>query len=56
MHQLQFWPPGGATCIATLPMIALLASSVGIELLSSPARVTSVKFQQRLFVRETWDT
>ena len=33
-------------CIATLPWIALLALSVGIELVSSLARVTSVKFQQ----------
>ena len=22
VHQLQVWPPGGATCIATLPVIA----------------------------------
>ena len=43
LHQLQIWPPGGATCIATLPWIALLASSVCIELVSSSARVTSVK-------------
>ena len=40
---LQVWPPGGTTCITTLPMIALLASSVGIELLSLSARVTSGK-------------
>ena len=33
-------------CIATLPSIALLALSVGIELVSSSARVTSVKSQQ----------
>ena len=46
LHQLQIWPPGGATCIATLPWIALLASSVCIELVSSSARVTSVKSQQ----------
>ena len=46
LHQLQIWPPGGATCIATLPWIALLASSVCIELVSSSARVTSVKFQK----------
>ena len=32
--------------IATLPWIALLALSVSIELVSSSARVTSVKFQQ----------
>ena len=33
-------------CIATLPWIALLALSVSIELVSSSARVTSVKSQQ----------
>ena len=35
---------GVATCIATLPGIALLVSSVSIELVSSSASVTSVKF------------
>ena len=35
-------------CIATFPWIALLALSVGIELASSSARVTSVKSQQPL--------
>ena len=35
-------------CIATLPWIALLALSVGIELVSSLARVTSVKSSQSL--------
>ena len=48
LHYLQVWLPDGATCIATLPMIALLTSSVGIELLSSSARVTSVKSQQHV--------
>ena len=43
LHQFQCWPSDGATCIATLPRKALLTSSVGIELLSSSARVTSVK-------------
>ena len=43
LHKFPFWPPGGATCIATLPRIALLTSSAGVELLSSSARVTSVK-------------
>ena len=43
LHQMQILPPDGATCIATLPRIALLTSSVGIELISSSARVTSVK-------------
>ena len=32
LHYLQVWPPGGATCIATLHWIALLALSVSIEL------------------------
>ena len=48
---MQIWPPDGATCIsciATLPWIALLALSVSIDLLSSSARVTSVKFQKHL--------
>ena len=43
LHWLQIWPPDGATCIAALPWIALLALSVSIELVSSSARVTSVK-------------
>ena len=47
LHYLQVWPPGGASCIAILPWIALLAVSVGIELVSSSARVTSVKFLQK---------
>ena len=41
--------PGGATCIATLhalPWNVLLALSVSIGLVSSSARVTSVKFAQ----------
>ena len=54
LHKFHCWPPDGATCIATLPMITLSTSSVGIELLSSSARVTSVKFQKPLGVRETW--
>ena len=37
-------------CIATLPWIALLALSVSIELVSSSARVTSVKSYKRLVV------
>ena len=41
------------TCIATLPWIALLALSASIELVSSAARVTSVKFQQRLSLTHT---
>ena len=42
-HWFQSWPPGCLTCIATLPLIALLALSVDIDLVSSSARVTSVK-------------
>ena len=38
--------------IATFPWIALLALSVSIEFVSSSARVTSVKFQQGLSLRE----
>ena len=52
LHCLQSWPPGCVTCIATLPWIALLALSVGIELVSSLARVTSVKFQQGVAVSD----
>ena len=53
LHWFQFWPPDGATCIATLPMIVLLTSSVGIDsILRVRARVTSVKFQQGHRVRE----
>ena len=40
---LKFWSPGGATCIATLPRITLLSSSAGVQLISSSARVASVK-------------
>ena len=50
----QSWPPGCVTCIATLPWNALLALSVSIELVSSSARVTSVKSQQRS--RREWRT
>ena len=32
LHNLRIRLPGGATCIATLPKIALFASSVGIGL------------------------
>ena len=50
---VQNWSPDGATrisynCIATLPWIVLLTLSVSIELVSSSARVTSVKFHKRL--------
>ena len=48
LHCLQSWPPGCVSCIATLPWIALLALSVCIELVSSSARVTSVKFHKGL--------
>ena len=50
MHWFQCCPPGWVTCIATLPGIALLALSVSIDLVSSSARVTSVKFQQGVLV------
>ena len=43
LHWFQCCPPGWVTCIATLPGIALLTLSVGIDLVSSSARVTSVK-------------
>ena len=43
MHCLQSWPPGCVTCIATLPWIAILTLLVSIGLVSSSARVTSVK-------------
>ena len=41
LHWFQCCPPGWVTCIATLPGIALLTLSVGIDLVSSSARVTS---------------
>ena len=53
LYYFQIWPPGGATCITTLPWIALLASSVSIELVSSSSRVTSVKSQKGLVVSDT---
>ena len=46
LHSFQSWPLGCVTCIVTLPWIAPLALSVSIELVSSSARVTSVKSQQ----------
>ena len=52
LHLIQIWSPGGATCIATLPWIALLALSASIELVSSSARVTSVKSQKGLLLSE----
>ena len=54
-----------ATCIATLPMIALLTSTVAIELLTSSARVTFVQSAKPLVLTQierlipidrTWDT
>ena len=47
-HQMA--PLALVPILATLPWIALLALSVSIELVSSSARVNSVKFQQRQFV------
>ena len=49
---MAIWPPGCVTRVATLPWNALLALSVSIELLSSSARVTSVKFQQGVSLSE----
>ena len=46
LHCFQSWPPSRITCIATLPWIVLLIS-VSIELVSSSARVTSVKSRKR---------
>ena len=45
-HWFRSWPPGWVTCIATLPLITLLALSVSFVLVSSSARVASVKSQQ----------
>ena len=53
LHCLQNWPPGCVTCIATLLWIVLLALSVSIDLVSSSARVTSVKSTQPPSVRDT---
>ena len=50
----QSWPPGCVTCVATLPWIALSALSVSIELVSSAARVTSVKSATRSLTQ--WET
>ena len=52
LHCLQSWPQGWVTCIATLPWIILLALSVSIELVSSSARVTSVKSAKGLSVTD----
>ena len=38
LHWFQCCPPGWVSCIATLPGIALLTLSVGIDLVSSSAR------------------
>ena len=46
LYWFQSWPPVCTTCIVTLPWIAILALSVSIELVSSSARVTSVKSQK----------
>ena len=50
LHKLQIWLPGCVTCIATLPWIALLTLPVSIELVSSSARVTSVKSSKRCLI------
>ena len=48
MRCLQSWPPGCVTCIATLPWIALLALSVGIELVSSSVIINKI-YKHQLF-------
>ena len=67
-QSIKIWSPDGATCIsynciATLPWIVLLTLSVSIELISSSAGVTSVKFHKHSLLttrpidrtgRETW--
>ena len=50
MHWFNIWTSGGATCLATLPWIALMTLYVSIELVSSSARGTLVKSQQNLSV------
>ena len=57
LHLFKIWSLDGATCIsynciATLPWIVLLTLSVSIELVSSSARVTSVKFQKGVSVSD----
>ena len=47
-HQMAPLASVYITCIASLPWIALLALSASIELVSSSARVTSVKSNQTL--------
>ena len=51
-HWFRSWPPGWVTCIAILPLITLLALSVSFELVSSSARVASVKYQQGLVLSD----
>ena len=52
LHLIPIWSSGGATCIATLPGIVLLSLSASIELVSSSARVTSVKSAKGLWVSQ----
>merc|ERR1712105_353233 len=63
LHWFQYWPldhlqmfsnwsPGFATGIATLSWIVLLVLLVGIELVSSSTRVTSVKSAKPLVLSE----
>ena len=52
LHWFQNWPPGCLTCIATLPLNAFLALAVGIDLVTSSARVPSVKSQKCLSLTE----
>ena len=50
------WSPGFDTGIATLSWIVLLVLLVGIELVSSSTRVTSVKFHKRLSLTHSLTT
>ena len=53
LHWFEIWQPGWLDeSHATLPWIALLALSVSIDLVSSSAGVTSVKFQKGQWVSE----
>ena len=66
MHWFQYWPldhlqmfsnwsPGFVTGIATLSWIVLLVLLVGIELVSSSTRVTSVKSATRCWREKVRD-
>ena len=46
-YKFQVWSSVGATCIAALPWIVLLTSSVGIDFLSFLARIKKVFYSVR---------